>query len=274
MNVYYGFDGLADFENLTATMGSFDGVHHGHRLLIEYMNQQVRKSESGRGSSGREQSCVITFEPHPRVVLHPDRGQRLLSTLPEKLMLLSETGVDNVVVIPFTWEFSRVTSQQFIEHYIIGKLRVRTMITGQSHFFGRDKGGDISLLREYGVEVQDLERFDNISSTMLRDVIGRGDMNIAAELLGGGYLVKLPVAELQHKLMPEYSTRCDIEVLEVYSGGVVAYSDSVSPCYRRVSVIRDTVLGDALSFLNREITTGTLSSCDTYIKIYGPGQLL
>lgn len=205
MNVYYGFDQLPLFSDLTATMGSFDGVHHGHRLLIEHLKSYA---------AGRD-SMVITFEPHPRVVIHPDRVQRLLSTLPEKLVLLAETGVDNVLVIPFTWEFSRLSSEEFIRDYLISKLGVRAMITGQSHFFGRDKGGDVQLLRQYGVRVVDLERFDDISSTQLRDVLERGDMAVAERLLGGGYLVQLPVSVGQHKLLPlAAGGRCDVQLLK------------------------------------------------------------
>lgn len=283
MNVYYGFDQLPLFSDLTATMGSFDGVHHGHRLLIEHLKSYA---------AGRD-SMVITFEPHPRVVIHPDRVQRLLSTLPEKLVLLAETGVDNVLVIPFTWEFSRLSSEEFIRDYLISKLGVRAMITGQNHFFGRDKGGDVQLLRQYGVRVVDLERFDDISSTQLRDVLERGEMAMAERLLGGGYLVQLPVSGGQYKLLPASLAGglCDIQLFRrsvsdvdasdlLFSSGVYSGDYSLQTVGARLCGVEvsDVVSAPTTPFLFSEFFASSASeaySVDSpeFIRIFASSAL-
>lgn len=198
MKVYYGFDNLPVIDGAVVTMGSFDGVHRGHRLLLEHVCKVARESGG--------ESVVLTFDPHPREIIHPDLVHRKLSTLREKLFLLSQTQVDHVVVINFTKEFSQTSSVDFVQQYLISKLNTRIMITGQGHFFGKNKSGDVALLREQGVSVMDLERFDNISSTLIRDVLESGDMAQAQELLGSGYLVELPLID-SSKILPLRSAK-------------------------------------------------------------------
>lgn len=193
MKTHYGFEQLPHIKVAVVTMGSFDGVHRGHRLLLEHVCQ-IAKQNGG-------ESVVLTFDPHPREVIHPDLKHRKLSTLSEKLFLLSQTEVDHVVVINFTKEFSQTSSEDFIQKYLIEKLDTKIMITGQGHFFGKNKGGDVVMLRDHGVQVVDLERFDNISSTMIRDVLESGDMVKAQDLLGAGYTVELPLTD-GSKIMP------------------------------------------------------------------------
>lgn len=193
MKIHYGFEQLPHIKGAVVTMGSFDGVHRGHRLLLGHVCQ-IAKQNGG-------ESVVLTFDPHPREVIHPDLKHRKLSTLSEKLFLLSQTEVDHVVVINFTKEFSQTSSEDFIQKYLIEKLDTKIMITGQGHFFGKNKGGDVAMLRDHGVQVVDLERFDNISSTMIRDVLESGDMAKAQYLLGAGYTVELPLTD-GAKIMP------------------------------------------------------------------------
>lgn len=198
MKIHYGFEQLPHIKGAVVTMGSFDGVHRGHRLLLGHVCQ-IAKQNGG-------ESVVLTFDPHPREVIHPDLKHRKLSTLSEKLFLLSQTKIDHVVVINFTKEFSQTSSEDFIQKYLIEKLDTKIMITGQGHFFGKNKGGDVAMLRHHGVCVIDLERFDNISSTMIRDVLESGDMAKAQDLLGSGYTVELPLRD-GSKILPPMGDR-------------------------------------------------------------------
>lgn len=191
MRVFHGFEGLPAFDNACVAVGSFDGVHRGHRLLIEQLNSLAR-THSG-------QSVVITFDPHPRQVL---RGEnRLLTTLAEKLFLLGQTGVDNVIVVDFTLEFSRLTPLEFVDRCIVGAVGAKLLVTGEDHFFGHNRGGNSSVLEQMGLLAYRLERFDNISSTMIREAIAAGDMPRVAELLGGDYLID-PQSIDDFKLFP------------------------------------------------------------------------
>lgn len=201
MRIHYGFEGLPEIKGAVVTMGSFDGVHRGHRLLLQYVCDLAMESGG--------ESVVLTFDPHPREVIHPDLVHRKLSTLREKLFLLSQTKVDHVVVINFTKEFSHTCSVDFVQEYLVGKLNTRIMVTGQGHFFGKNKSGDVALLRDQGVRVVDLERFDDISSTLIRDLLQAGDMTQAQDLLGGGYLLELPLTD-KSKILPLLSAEYEI----------------------------------------------------------------
>lgn len=201
MQVFYGFEQLpsdfADNRQRAVAVGSFDGVHRGHRLLIAQM------AELG-------ESVVVTFDPHPRQVL---RGEnRLLTTLPEKLELLAETPVDYVVVVPFTLEFSRIDSETFTEEYLIKRLGARYVLSGEGHHFGHNRGGTEGMLREHGLSTRYTGRYENISSTDIRSAIERGDMRTAGEMLGGPYLI-LTSPHDPTKLLPpddrEYEVECD-----------------------------------------------------------------
>lgn len=127
MKVFKGLNNLPPFRNAVATMGSFDGVHSGHRELLH------RVASTAAASDG--ESIVLTFEPHPRYVLGSGDGLRLLSTLDEKLWLLERSGIDNVIVLPFTVEFSRTSPREFIENDIAG-IGIRRLVVGYNHRFG------------------------------------------------------------------------------------------------------------------------------------------
>lgn len=194
MEVHEGFDRLPDFRRTAVAVGSFDGVHRGHRLLIDRLNV-VAHEEWGDG-----ESVVATFDPHPRLVL---RGEnRLLSTLPEKLELLAETGVDHVVVVRFTEAFSRIDSETFTRDYLRGRLRAAAVLSGEDHRFGRDRAGSTELLARDGMRTANVGRFENISSTAVRAAVEAGEMERAAELLGGPYLIRTDLPAEPTKLLP------------------------------------------------------------------------
>lgn len=187
MNVFWGFQELVKpFDGgAVVAVGSFDGVHRGHRMLFE----QMRAKAASIGA----QAVVVTFDPHPRSVVRGDN--RLLSTTPEKLILMEHAGVENVVVVPFTADFRMLSGEEFLRDMLIGRLGMRVMFAGQSHHFGHDRRQGRELCELYALEWVELERLENISSTMIRDLLCRGDIGRAEELLGESYLVLEPVTD-------------------------------------------------------------------------------
>ena len=131
MRVFHGFDALPHFVRPAVTVGSYDGVHLGHRALIGRLIAEAR-------ANGGE-SIVLTFEPHPRITLGKAEGLRLLTTLDEKTALLEELGVDNVIVIPFDRAFIALSGEEFADDYLIGKVGAETLVAGYNHRFGHDR---------------------------------------------------------------------------------------------------------------------------------------
>ena len=187
MRIFDGFDNLPRIASPVVTVGSYDGVHSGHRELLGLINSTA----AARGG----ESVVVTFRPHPRVVLGKAEGLRLLSSQREKEALLEQAGVDNLVVVPFTPEFSRVEAEAFVRDYLVGRLRVDTLVVGYNHHFGHNKSGDFGFLdrlrAELGFDVLEVPRHrcddHKVSSTEIRRLIEAGDMGGAARLLGRNY---------------------------------------------------------------------------------------
>lgn len=186
MRVFRGFNNLPTFVHAVATMGSFDGVHRGHKVLL----QRTISLAKERGG----ESIVLTFEPHPRYVLVTAEGMQLLSTLEEKLWLLEQEGIDNVIIIPFTKEFSRLKPQEFIEQDVAG-IGVESFVVGYNHRFGHNKAGDYSSLKEsdtkleiHRVEQQLLDE-GKVSSTVVRQRVEQGDMVMTERLLSHPYII-------------------------------------------------------------------------------------
>ena len=167
-------------------MGSFDGVHGGHMVLLEH----VKNIANELGS----QSIVLTFDPHPRYVLGTGDDMKLLSTLDEKIYLLEQAGIDNLIVIPFTNEFSQTSPQDFI-HNNIASLGICNLVVGYNHRFGHQKEGDYNYLSTYGgnlkitkVEQQQVAN-NKVSSTVIRHTIENGDIARANQLLSRPYII-------------------------------------------------------------------------------------
>ena len=187
MRVFHGFDNLPQFRCGVATIGSFDGVHCGHRVLLD----RVRSIATEQGG----ESIVLTFEPHPRITLGKAEGLRLLSSTDEKLHLLEAEGIDNVIIIPFTHEFSQLSPAEFLHNMLVAKADIKFLVVGYNHHFGHNKAGGFDFLSENSAGLQvvrvDQHRVesDKVSSTVIRAVIERGDMNQAAHLLGHPYII-------------------------------------------------------------------------------------
>lgn len=187
MRVFRGFDNLPQFRYGVATIGSFDGVHCGHRTLLDRV-RSIAKEQGG-------ESIVFTFDPHPRITLGKAEGLRLLSSTEEKLRLLEAEGVDNVIIIPFTLEFSRLTPEEFLLGLLVGRVGIQHLVVGYNHHFGHNKAGDFGFLADNsaGLNVvqvdQHLVDSDKVSSTVIRATIERGDMSQAERLLGHPYII-------------------------------------------------------------------------------------
>jgi riboflavin kinase / FMN adenylyltransferase len=188
MLVSRSLDGYMPGAAPVATIGTFDGVHEGHRVILRRVAQAAKE----RGG----ESVVISFHPHPRVVLRPaDHGLRLLHTVDEKIRALDQLGIDRLVLIPFTPEFSHTTSQDFIRNVLSRTLNVNHLIVGYDHRFGADRGGGLDQLRAEGpslgftVEEISAQQIDeaNVSSSRIRHELTSGHVADAARLLGYPY---------------------------------------------------------------------------------------
>lgn len=221
MKVHYSLDNLPDFRNAVLTIGSFDGVHRGHQELL------TRVRHSAQAAKG--ESVVITFHPHPRLIIYPgDTELRLLTTIEEKIELIGRYGVDHLVVVPFTVEFSQLSADEYIERFLIDRFHPQRIVIGYDHRFGLNRQGDINYLRHYGrragftVEEIEPQLIDDIavSSTKVRRALEAGRIEDANRQLGHAYpltgkvvpgrqigrTIGFPTANIQidnpHKLIP------------------------------------------------------------------------
>jgi riboflavin kinase/FMN adenylyltransferase len=188
MKVFRHIEELNPFKNAVITIGTFDGVHLGHQQIIARINQ-LAKDNAG-------ESVIITFHPHPRLVIQPDgQAVQLLSTPNEKIELLEKYGVNNVVIIPFSRDFSEQSAEYYIEHFLVKNFQPKHIVIGYDHKFGRDRKGDFALLEKYKTQFGfSLEEIDKqtleditISSTKIRHALNDGEIEQANELLGHAY---------------------------------------------------------------------------------------
>jgi riboflavin kinase/FMN adenylyltransferase len=233
MNIYRNIKELPDFKNAVITIGSFDGVHTGHQKILDRVKAIADEVEGD--------SIVITFYPHPRrIVDASDSDISVLNTLDEKLTLIADFGIKNVVVVPFSFEFSRMSPREYVEKFIITSFAPKFIVIGYDHKFGLNRSGDISLFREYEAnghfKVIEIPRQDiddiGISSTKIRKALQEGNVADANLFLNYPYIItgkvvhgdklgsKLgyPTANLsineKEKLMPHegvYAVKAEVE---------------------------------------------------------------
>jgi riboflavin kinase/FMN adenylyltransferase len=222
VNVYHDLDAFEAGETTIATIGTFDGLHHGHRRIIEALKRQALIQEG--------EAVVVTFHPHPRLVLQgPDTDLKLLQTRAEKMQRLEELGVDKVLVIQFTKEFSNWHYTEFINRILLQTLDIDHLIIGYDHRFGANREGGLEELiaagKEHGFVVDEIspQQIDEIkvSSTKIRNALLAGEVAKAGRLLGYLYPLTSTVVEgdrlgqtigwptanltadgLEHKLIP------------------------------------------------------------------------
>lgn len=183
MKIYRKFEQIDG--NFAVCIGVFDGVHKGHQFLLSHLRDEAER----RGL----QSAVVTFENHPRTLIQPDFQIRMIDTLEERLAKLERTGLDACFVLPFTEEVRRLTAREFIEDVLSRQMRVRLLIIGYDHRFGRDRSEGFDQYVEYGrqcgMEVIQEPIFNdnsglNYSSSEVRRALNEGDVERANKLLG------------------------------------------------------------------------------------------
>ncbi len=189
MIVYHSLEEI-HIRKPVVSIGVFDGVHVGHRYLFDRMREEARRRDG--------ETLVITFWPHPRIVLnhHPEKI-RYLSTLQGKEELLEECGIDHLVVLEFTEEIRNLDARAFVEKVLVEKIGVDTLVMGFDHVFGRDRQGDyehVSLLgKEMGFRVVRVEAMKvdgkTVSSSLIRDILWQGDVAGAVKYLGYHYFI-------------------------------------------------------------------------------------
>ncbi len=188
MKIHLGTESIEGLKNAVVTSGTFDGVHVGHQKILERLRQAADAIDG--------ETVLITYWPHPRLVLNPKtNGLRLLSTFPEKATLLEKHGVDHLVKIPFTKEFSELSSEDYIRIILHERVHTNKLIIGYDHRFGKDrKGGFDDLVKyssQYNYEVEEIPRQDvdeiGVSSTKIREALDQGLVSSASQYLGRPY---------------------------------------------------------------------------------------
>ena len=234
------------------TLGTFDGVHIGHKKILERVTQNTNPDTSG----GKYQSLVLTFFPHPRMVLQGQSDVKLLNTISEKIELLEMMGVQNLVIHPFDESFSKLTAQEFVKTVLVDKFNIQKIIIGHDHRFGRNRTANIDDLitfgKEYGFEVEQISVQEikevSISSTKIRNALTEGNMALANEYLGYDYFltgtilkgkqlgrtIGFPTANLQieedYKLIPRngaYVVKSSINQKTVFGMMNIGYNPTV-----------------------------------------------
>lgn len=192
------FNRIQEFQSKTqtiATLGTFDGVHLGHRKIIERLTQSA--------SDENCESLVLTFFPHPRMVLQNDGSIKLLNTINERASLLEKAGLDNLIIHPFDQKFSQMEAEEFVKTILVEQFNIKKIIIGHDHRFGRNRAADINDLIAFGkiynfeVEQISAEEIDevSISSTKIRNALDAGNITLANEYLGYNYLLSGKVIE-------------------------------------------------------------------------------
>lgn len=242
MRIFRSFEDAAGIKAPVVTTGTFDGVHLGHKTII----RRLKKLASEHGG----ESALITFHPHPRAVLYPEsagKGLKLICSQEEKVEMLRKAGLDNVIIIEFTREFSKTTSEEFVRDILCGILKSRVIVVGHNHHFGFNQEGDYRRLWEwrdrYGFEAEEIPmqevQNETVSSTRIRQALSDGYIQRANAYLDHFYLIigpaleddpmmspdvpmiRIPVTELTKLVPPQglYAVSCAADAF--YSRGMV-----------------------------------------------------
>lgn len=185
MKVYFSTETIPAFKKAVVTIGTFDGVHTGHKSILEQLKREAARIGG--------ETVIITFHPHPRkVIVSGQPAIHLINTIDEKIELLHKNGIDHLVVVPFTDDFSQQSPEAYIEKFLVEKFHPHTVIIGYDHRFGRNRLGDYKLLEEYstklGFNLMEIPAHvinDNtVSSTRIREAVLHGNTDVANTLLG------------------------------------------------------------------------------------------
>jgi riboflavin kinase/FMN adenylyltransferase len=189
VKIYRSIDEFGSAKNAVVTTGTFDGVHLGHQQIIKRLKETAEKLDG--------ETVLLTFFPHPRMVLFPDYKPLLLNTLEEKIGLLEKAGVDHLIIHPFNREFSMLSSKEFISQILVGALHTKMLVIGYDHHFGKNREGSFDHLKEfgpiYGFDVEEIPaqevKHTEVSSTKIRQALSAGDVETANSFLGYSYML-------------------------------------------------------------------------------------
>ena len=196
MKVLYDITRFSSKKPIVLTQGTFDGVHFGHKKILSQVVSEAKKMEG--------ESVLLTFYPHPRLVLNPDKNDlKLLTTIEEKIELVADLGIDYLIIIPFTQEFSQLSAAAFVKDILVDKLHIAKLIIGYDHRFGRGREGGIEQMKElatlYQFQLSEIPAQDIsesiVSSTKIRRALLEGDVYLANQYLGTRYVISGKVEE-------------------------------------------------------------------------------
>jgi riboflavin kinase/FMN adenylyltransferase len=188
MKIYRDIPQMPKVRRAVVTTGTFDGVHPGHRSILNRLRQTAERIGG--------ETVLITFHPHPRTVLQPEFiDLKLLNTMEEKEALLAQTGLDHLLIIPFTKEFSQITAEEYIRRILVDTIGTEKLVIGYDHRFGHGRGGSFrelsELAPEFGFEVEEIPAIEvegvTVSSSKIRQALLAGEVDAAAEWLGYRY---------------------------------------------------------------------------------------
>ena len=257
LNIFHSINDFRSTKKTIITLGTFDGVHIGHKKILEKVLQNT--------DDGQYESLVLTFFPHPRMVLQGDSDIKLLNTINEKIDLLQEIGIENLVIHPFDETFSRLTAEEFVKTILVDRLQIHKIIIGYDHRFGRNRTANIDDLFNYGeqygfeveqISVQEINEI-SVSSTKIRQALSEGNMTLANDYLGYDYFItgtvvqgkqlgrtiNFPTANLaiqeNYKLIPQngvYIVKSTIENKLVYGMMNIGMNPTVNGQNRSIEI--------------------------------------
>jgi len=189
LKIYNSIDSFQSHNKTIITIGTFDGVHIGHQKIIERLVENAKNRNA--------ESTILTFFPHPRMVLQDQTEIRLLNTIDERVSLLEKTGLKNLIIHPFDKAFSRLTAEEFVKNILVDRLKVAKIVIGYDHRFGRNRTANIDDLIEYGekydFEVEQISAQEiqdaSVSSTKIRIALDEGNITLANQYLGYSYFL-------------------------------------------------------------------------------------
>jgi len=260
VRIIYGFTEIGDIRNAVVTTGSFDGVHIGHKVIL----QRLKKLAVETGG----ETVVITFHPHPRKVLYPESNGKdllLINSQREKIALLEKAGLDNLIVIEFTLEFSKITSFDFVKNILLNKLHARKIVIGHNHHFGYNREGDHDSLRKLGVnwgfDVEEIPEQDiqneSVSAAKIRKALHEGNIQKANAYLDHQYIIMGPAQksnpDLEEIGFPCYTIKIEEDCKLVPPNGVYA-----------VTVVREENFSRAMCFIRKNLQ----KPIDTLVEVH------
>jgi len=183
VKIYHNLEEFEKIENAVVTTGTFDGVHIGHLKIIDRLIQTAKEIKG--------ESVLLTFFPHPRMILFSDNDLKLISTIKEKVSLLKKTGINHLIIHPFSRKFSRLSSVEFVRDVLVNVIGTKRLVIGYNHHFGRNREGSLKHLKDYGpvygFDVEEISSKDidqvSVSSTQIRNALMRGDIRTANKYL-------------------------------------------------------------------------------------------